>query len=268
MNESVFSEAQAAFLASAARRKRRVRACQILFLAGFLALWEGAAALGLIDPFIFSSPSRIVLAAKELILSGALFLHIGVTVWETVVGFTLGTIIGTGVAILLWWNPFLNDAAQPYLVVLNSLPKTALAPILIVWLGNTMSSIIATALLTSVVVTILSVLTGFLSVDPEKQKLILTFGGTKRQMFFAVVLPSSVPAIVNALKINVGLSFVGVMVGEFLVSKAGLGYLITYGSQIFKLDWVMLSVVILAILSALLYRIILLLEKQILRWRE
>ncbi|HIW47666.1 MAG TPA: ABC transporter permease subunit, partial [Firmicutes bacterium] len=135
-------------------------------------------------------------------------------------------------------------------------------------LGNTMSSIIATALLTSVVVTILSVLTGFLSVDPEKQKLILTFGGTKRQMFFAVVLPSSVPAIVNALKINVGLSFVGVMVGEFLVSKAGLGYLITYGSQIFKLDWVMLSVVILAILSALLYRIILLLEKQILRWRE
>ena len=268
MNSQNVSEAQRQFLNGLDRQKKHIRLCQISILVFFILIWEFAAQFEIIDPFIFSQPSRIALAAVELTKSGSIFVHIGVTLFETIIGFVLGTIIGIAVAVLLWWNSFINKVLEPYLVVRNSLPKTALAPIMIVWLGNNMSSIIATALLTSVIVTILSVFNGFIEVDSDKIKLIYTFGGTKKQVLTKVILPASVPNMISALKINVGLSFVGVIVGELLVSKAGLGYLIVYGSQIFKLDWVMLSVVILAVLSALLYKSIVVLEKKISKWRE
>ena len=161
----------------------------------------------------------------------------------------------------------ISDVAEPYLVVLNALPKTALAPIIIVWLGNGKTSIIVVALLTSVIVTIMTVLNGFLQTDEEKIKLIRIFGGRKWQILKKVVFPANIPCMVNALKINVGLSFVGVIVGEFLVAQAGLGFLIIYGSQVFKLSWVLMSVVILSILAALLYEAINLLEKRILKKR-
>ncbi len=235
MNEMNVSKAQREFLEALENKRKKIRFCQILILLVFIFVWEMAAKYGIIDPFIFSQPSRIFISAIELTKSGSIFVHVGVTVFETVVGFLLGTIFGIAVAILLWWNDFINKVLEPYLVVFNSLPKTALAPIMIVWLGNNMSSIIATALLTSVIVTILNVFNGFVEVDAEKIKLIYTFGGTKRQVLTKVILPASVPSMINALKINVGLSFVGVIVGELLVSKAGLGYLIVYGSQIFKL---------------------------------
>lgn len=180
----------------------------------------------------------------------------------------MGTLLGTLTAILLWWNRFVCDVAEPYLVVLNSLPKTALAPIIIVWFGNNQSSIILVALLTSVVVTILSVLSGFLQVDAERIKLIHIFGGSKWQVLTKVVFPANIPCILNALKINVGLSFVGVIVGEFLVAQNGLGFLIIYGGQVFKLDWVMLSVIILAVLAAVMYQAIAILEKRFIKWQS
>ncbi len=248
------------YLASLTKRLRIIKYTRILILVFFFALWEGAAFFNFIDPFIFSSPSKMVMALIELTSSGILFKHIGVTLAETVVGFTLGTIIGTGAAIILWWNKTISDIAEPYLVVLNSLPKTALAPIIIVWIGNNVNSVIATALMTSVVVTILSVLNGFLEVDNEKIRLIETFGGTKKQVLTKVVLPASVSTIVGSLKINVGLSFVGVIVGEFLVAQSGLGYLIVYSSQIFKMDHVMLSVIILAAMAAVLYKAVVVFE--------
>lgn len=217
-------------------RKNFVRYTQIFILVSFFAIWELAGNREWIDPFIFSQPSRMIKSLAEMIANGTLWKHIGITLYETVVGFVLGTLLGTLIAILLWWNEFISDVTEPYLVVLNSLPKTALAPIIIVWLGNNMTSIIATALMTSIVVTILTVLGGFLEVDSDKIKLIETFGGTKKQVLSKVILPASIPTIVNALKINVGLSFVGVIVGEFLVAQAGLGFLIVYGSQIFICD--------------------------------
>ncbi|MGE4213714.1 MAG: ABC transporter permease [Anaerotignaceae bacterium] len=262
------SSEQIAYLNGLRRRKRQIKLCQLFILVAFVATWELSARFGIIDAFIFSQPSRMLSAAIDMCISGSIFKHIGITVFETVLGFSMGTVMGTAMAVLLWWNSFVNEVSEPYLVVFNSLPKTALAPIIIVWLGNNMSSIIATALLTSVIVTVLNVSAGFADVDNEKIKLIYTFGGTKKQILTKVILPASVPAIINALKINVGLSFVGVIVGEFLVAKAGLGYLIVYGSQVFKLDWVMLSVVILAILAAFMYKTIVLLEKKIMKWRE
>lgn len=233
--EPLISKEQTAFLAHIRRRKWAVLCLQLFLLVAFFLLWEVAANQGWIDPFIFSQPTRMIASAEEMLADGTLWMHIGTTLWETVAGFLLGTILGTLTAVLLWWNRFISDVAEPYLVVLNSLPKTALAPIIIVWFGNNQSSIILVALLTSVVVTILSVLNGFLQVDEEKIKLIRIFGGTKRQVLTKVVFPSNIPCILNALKINVGLSFVGVIVGEFLVAQNGLGFLITYNSQTFKL---------------------------------
>ena len=232
--EPLISKEQTAFLAHIRRRKWAVLCLQVFLLVAFFLLWEVAANQGWIDPFILSQPTRMIASAEEMLADGTLWMHIGTTLWETVAGFLLGTILGTLTAVLLWWNRFISDVAEPYLVVLNSLPKTALAPIIIVWFGNNQSSIILVALLTSVVVTILSVLNGFLQVDEEKIKLIRIFGGTKRQVLTKVVFPSNIPCILNALKINVGLSFVGVIVGEFLVAQNGLGFLITYNSQTFK----------------------------------
>ena len=261
------SKEQADFLLQIQKRKRIVQLSQASILIVFFFLWETAADSLWIDPFIFSQPSRMFESAKEMLADGSLWMHITTTLWETIAGFLLGTILGTLTAVLLWWNRFISDVAEPYLVILNSLPKTALAPIIIVWFGNNQFSIILVALLTSIVVTILSVLNGFLQVDDEKIRLVQIFGGTKKQVLTKVIFPANIPCIINALKINVGLSFVGVIVGEFLVAQEGLGFLITYHSQTFQMSRVLLSVLILALLSALLYAILSFLEKRFLKWQ-
>ncbi len=230
----IVSKEQRDFLSRIRKRKAAIILLQWFLLISFFLLWEIAANKGWIDPFIFSQPTHMLVSAIKMIQDGSLWMHIGTTLWETIAGFLLGTILGTLTAVILWWNRFVSDVAEPYLVVLNSLPKTALAPIIIVWFGNTQKSIIIVALLTSVVVTIMSVLNGFLQVDEEKIKLIKIFGGTKRQILSKVVFPANIPCILNALKINVGLSFVGVIVGEFLVAQKGLGFLIIYGGQTFN----------------------------------
>lgn len=263
-----FSKEHIQYLNKLKRRKISIRVVQIVILVLFFFIWEVAARLKWIDAFIFSQPSRILKSIYNMSLDGSLFYHIGITLGETIIGFLASTVIGTAAAIVLWWNDYISKVSEPYLVILNSLPKTAIAPILIVWLGNNMKSIVVTAIMTSVIVTILTVWGGFLEVDKNKIKLIQTFGGTKKQILTKVILPASVPTIINALKVNVGLSFVGVIVGEFLVASAGLGYLIVYGSQIFKLDWVMMSVIILAILAALMYKFIVILEHKFLNWRQ
>jgi len=267
-NNQYVSEEHKKYLCKLKKTEIFVKVTQIIVLLSLIFFWEIAARLKWIDPFIFSQPTRILAAAWEMILDGSLFIHTGISLFETALGFLLSIMLGTAIAILLWWNNFILKVADPYLVVINSLPKTALAPILIVWIGNNMKSILFTAILMSIVVTTLTVLNGFLEVDQDKIKLIETFGGSKKDILKKVMLPANVPTMINALKVNVGLSLVGVMVGEFLVAKAGLGYLIIYGSQIFKLDWVMLSIVILGVLAALLYKCVMILEKRFLKWRE
>ncbi|MGF7183978.1 NitT/TauT family transport system permease protein [Desulfitispora alkaliphila] len=244
--------------------RRNIFLTQISLLVFLFAFWELAATMRWIDPFITSQPSRMLNTFINLHNEGSLYYHIGITVGETVVGFLLGTLLGTLIAITLWWSDFLSKVLDPYLVVLNSLPKIALGPILIVWIGNGPAAIIAMALLISVVVTIIGVYSGFSQVDENKIKLLKTFGATKLQVLQKVILPASVPTIVSALKINVGLSWVGVIVGEFLVSRAGLGYLIVYGGQVFRLDLVMTSVLILSVAAALMYQAVALLEKLLL----
>jgi NitT/TauT family transport system permease protein len=261
------SQEHAAYLRAVRNNKLKVVAFQVLILAVLLAFWELAANLRWINPFITSQPSRIVTTLVNLYNEGKLFYHIWITISETVIGFTLGTILGTVIAVILWWSDFLAKVLDPYLVVLNSLPKVALGPILIVWMGSGRTAIVAMALLVSVVVTILGVYTGFSLVDPDRIKLLKTFGASKLQVLEKAVLPGSVPTIISALKINVGLSWVGVIVGEFLVSKAGLGYLIVYGGQVFRLNLVMASVIILSGAAAIMYQAVVLLEKMFTRWQ-
>ncbi|WP_058486272.1 ABC transporter permease [Defluviitalea phaphyphila] len=268
MNNNNISKEHLEYLNKMKITKTYVKITQIAILIGIILLWEIGARFRWIDPFIFSQPTKILKTAWEMILDGSLFIHTGITLGETVIGFLVSTILGTAIAVLLWWNNFILKVIDPYLVIINSLPKTALAPILIVWMGNNIKSILFTAILMAIVVTTLTVLNGFLEVDKDKIKLIKTFGGNKKDILKKVILPANVPTIINALKVNVGLSLVGVIVGEFLVAQAGLGYLIVYGSQIFKLDWVMLSIVILGILSAILYKGVVILKERFLKWRE
>ena len=236
---------------------------RVAILIILLLLWETAADMKWIDPFLTSSPSKIVKTTLNIYNSGSLFKHIFITCYETVLGFTLGTIIGTICAVVLWSSPFLSKVLDPYLVVLNALPKVALAPIIIFWVGNGIGAIITIALLISIIVTIISVTSGFNEVDKGKQLLLKTFGATKFQLLRYLIIPASVPTFISALKINVGLSWVGVIMGEFLVAKEGLGFLIVYGSQISQLDMVMMSIMILAVFAYLMYKIVWVLERLI-----
>lgn len=263
--ENHISVEHANYLRKAKRENLTIRIAQLLIIVLTFGLWEILAHFRIIDPFITSQPTRIISTIETLYTEGVLFLHIGVTCLETVIGFLLGTILGVIIAIILWWSSFLSKVCEPYLVVLNSLPKIALGPVFIVWIGAGPPAIIVMTLAISLIVTILEVLNGFLSIDQEKIKLVKIFSGTKFQVLSKVLIPASFPNIINALKVNVGLSWVGVIVGEFLVSKAGLGYLIVYGGQVFKLDLVMTSVVILGVAATIMYQGVIYFEQFILR---
>ena len=249
------------YLRSLRRRTIFIQATRVLLLVGLLALWELAARWNWVDPFIVSCPSRVMDTVLNLARSGTVWVHLSTSVWETVVGFVLGTVFGTLVAVCLWWSQTLSRILEPYLVVLNALPKTALGPIFIVWMGAGTGSIIAMTLAISLVVTILNMYVGFVSTDPEKIRLMRTFGASRLQMLRLLIFPANYDTLFNTLRVNVGLSWVGVIMGEFLVSKAGLGYLIVYGSQVFNMDLVMASVLLLAVTTVVMYQGILWLER-------
>ena len=236
---------------------------QLLLLVAFFAVWEVAANRGWIDPFIFSSPARMYNMFINMVTDGNIFRHIWSTSFAVMVSFLLGTILGVLVSVILWLSKILTDVLNPYLVVFNAMPKTALAPIIIVWFGNNMRAIVVVALLISIVVTILNVSSGFLQVEKDKIKLIESFNGNRFQILAKVIIPASFGSILNALKVSVGLSFVGVIVGEFLVAREGLGFLIVHGSQIFRMDMVMLSIIILCVLAWLFYQLVAILEKKL-----
>lgn len=242
-------------------RKVEIFATQIFIVIAFIAIWEILAQTGKIDSFITSQPSRIVKTFMNL-SSNDLLEHLRITCTETLIGFGIGTFAGVVIAIILWWSPFISKVSEPFLVVLNSLPKTALGPVIIIWVGAGMPAIIVMALAISLIVTILEILNGFLHTEEEKIKMAKTFNANKIQILTKIVIPSNIPTFFNTLKVNIGLSLVGVISGEFLVSKGGLGYLIVYGGQVFQLDLVMTSVIILAVVAALMYESIVLLEKR------
>lgn len=245
---------QEEFVKSHKRHHHLITSWRFLILVLFLVLWEASADLGWIDSFFFSSPSRVVLLFIELCADRSIFLHIGITLWETLLSFLLVFLISLISATLLWYSTKLSEILEPYLVILNSLPKSALAPLFIVWLGTGTKTIIVAGISVALFGSIISFYTGFKQSDSEKVTLIYTLGGKKRDAFFKVILPSSVPVLLSTTKVNIGLALVGVIIGEFLAARQGLGYLIIYGSQVFQLDLVIMAVVILCLIAFGLYR--------------
>lgn len=267
MDKKEISKERKNYLKKKNQKKIYILLTQIFILVIFIALWEFLANKKIVDSFITSQPSRILNTFINL-NSNNLLEHIGVTVYETVLGFMLGTVLGIFIAIILWWSDFLSKVSEPYLVVLNSLPKVALGPIIIIWVGAGTPAIIVMAIAISLIVTILENLNGFLKTDKELIKMAQSFKASKFQTLTKIVIPANLSTFINSLKVNIGLSLVGVISGEFLVSKAGLGYLIVYGGQVFKLDLVMTSVIILGIVAGIMYTAVLLLEKFILNSKK
>lgn len=244
-------------------QKIKVIACQVLILALFILIWQLLSDYKVINTFLCSNPKKVVQTIVNLYKSNDLLIHIWVTLKEILISFLLGSLIGIVFAALLWLSPFLSKVLDPYLTILNSLPKVSLGPIIIIWAGANQNSIILMALLISTISTIISVYVGFKHTNKISIKLLKSFNANKFQIFTRVVFPSNLNTIISSLKINLSMTFVGVIMGELLVSKQGLGYLINYGSQVFNTNLVITGVILLGILTSILYFIILFIENKI-----
>lgn len=242
-----------------------IKFTQLLLLILLIFLWQLLSDKEIINTFITSSPKEIINTIIKLHNSNNLYQHIWTTIYETLISFSLGTLIGCVIASMLWWNKFFSKVIDPFLTILNSLPKVALGPIIIIWFGAGIKSIIIMSLLISVIITIINVNDGFNKTDHNKIKLLQSFNASKSQIFFKLILPYNYKTIISALKINISMSLIGVIMGEFLVSKKGIGYLIIYGSQVFNLSLVMTGIVLLAIVSIVMYYSVLYIEKRLTR---
>lgn len=234
-----------------------------LILGLLLGLWELFAQLKIIDPFITSSPSRVCKTIGDLYSNNTLFYHIGVTLMETMAGFIIAVIVGYAIAVALWASDSARKILEPYIVVLNSLPKIALGPLIIIWIGTGYDAIIFMTVIVSIIVCIMNMLAGFIAVDKTKLLLMKSMGAGRATTLRKLIIPASLPALMNTLKVAVGLAWIGSIMGEYIVSKAGLGYLIVYGGQVFKLDLVMTATFILCVLAGGMYGIIALIEKKV-----
>ena len=252
----LISETQKKYIHDHYRHHHLITILRFLVFFTFLIIWEAAGRFRLIDTFFFSSPSMVISYFVQMLADGSLFTHAGITLLETILSFLLITLISMLTATLLWYSRTLSEILEPYLVILNSLPKSALAPLLIVWLGTGTGTIIVAGISVAIFGSVINLYTGFRHTDPEKLKLIYTLGGNRFDAFHKVVLPSSIPVILSNMKANIGLALVGVIIGEFLAARKGLGYLIIYGTQVFKLNMVITSIIILCIIAMGLYQCI------------
>ncbi len=256
MSQNPMSSQQAHYLHHQKQHRTLIVVSRITLFILFIFMWEYTTSIGIIDSFIFSSPSKITASFISMLQDHTLFLHVGITLYETILSFILVIIVSLLVAIFLWFSTTLAEILDPYMVVLNSLPKSALAPLLIVWIGANQTTIIVCGMSVAIFGSILSLYASFQSTDKEKIKLIYTLNGNKFQALTKVVIPTSIPALISIMKVNIGLCLVGVVIGEFLAARNGLGYLIIYSSQVFKMDWLLMSIVLLCIMAMLLYAII------------
>lgn len=254
------------------KKKRKdaiiVLVSQIILLFAILLIWEILSKYEVIDSFLFSRPTKIIKLLVKYTKDMSIFNHIGISIYETLLGLVIGTISGIMIAIVLWWNKFVARILEPFLVVLNALPKTALAPIIIIWIGTGVKGITAVAISISLVLTIISAYNYFIQVEEEKVLMLKSFGASKWQILIKLIIPANLTNIISLIKINIGMAWVGVIVGEFIVSRNGIGYLILYASQVFNMDLLMMGVFVLAVISFLMYEIVSIIEKKMKRKRS
>ncbi|MEG0995244.1 MAG: ABC transporter permease [Bacilli bacterium] len=259
----MFSEEHKNYLTKLKRGKAIVITSRLLIAISFIIIWELLSRFNIINTFLTSSPYEIFKTIVNLIKVNGLFNHILITTYEIFISFTLSLIIGFIIASVLWSNKLIADIIDPYLTILNSLPKVALGPLIIIWIGANRGSIIFMALLISTIITIISLYNSFINTDSNLITLVKSFKANKLKIYLNVIIPSNINNIISILKVNISMCLIGVIMGELLVSKEGLGYLIMYGSQVFNLNLVMASIFLLATLSYIMYEIVSLIEKKL-----
>ena len=265
MKQKNYSREHLAYLKKLKKKRIIIILSRCFILVAILGLWELLAQLKAIDPFITSSPSRVLTTIITLYRDGSLFYHIGITLGETLAGFFIAVILGYAIAILLWASDTLHAIVEPYIVVLNSLPKIALGPLIIIWIGTGNDAIIFMTVIVAIILCIMNTFAGFAAVDPTKLTLMRAMGANKLTTLTKLVIPASLPTLMNTLKVAVGLAWIGSIMGEYIVSKAGLGYLIVYGGQVMRLDLVMTATFILCVLAGGMYAIIAFIERIIVK---
>jgi NitT/TauT family transport system permease protein len=264
-NQTTYSKEHLHYLRKVRNKSIFVNITRFAVLFILLGFWELSARMEWVNPFITSSPSRIAKTIADMYKSGSLSMHVSTTLWETLLGFAIAVVVGYAVALALWWSEIFRRVSEPYFVVLNALPKIALGPLIIIWCGTGSEAIVFMTVLIGLIVAILNMLGGFMATDPNKLLLLKSMGASKLQILTKLVIPSSLPNFISMLKINVGMAWIGSIMGEYIVSKAGIGYLIVYGGQVFKLDLVMSAVFILCVLAAIMYALVALLEKLVIK---
>lgn len=246
-------------------KKILIISLQIIIVLSFFILWEVLANKNIINNFVFSKPSKIWATVLSLIQANNFFNHIFTTLNEVVIAFVLGIFLGFIIAIILYEIPILAEIIDPFLTMFNSLPKVALGPLIIIIAGANIKSVIIMALFINLIISIITIYNGFINTDKNKIKLLQSFGATKKQILFKLVIPNSYKTIVSSLKLNISMSLIGVIMGEFLVSKEGIGYLIIYGTQVFNLSLVMAGILVLVVISFILYKIIIYIESVLIK---
>ncbi len=262
-----FNEEHKKYLKKEKKFKFFVHLTQVLIILLLFIIWQILADKKIINSFLYSNPLLILRTIINLITQGTLFSHISITLFEVIISFLIAITIGLSIATILWWNKFLSKVFEPFLTVLNSLPKVALGPLIIIWAGASIHSIIIMSLMISIFITIINLYQSFITTNQNYIILLKSFKAKKKDIFLKVILPSNKENIISALKINLSMNFIGVIMGELLVSKKGLGYLIMYGSQVFNINLVITSIFILGLLSFILYYLIAFIEKLIAKKR-
>lgn len=260
---STYSEEHTKYIKNLKRKKRNILMTQIIIIISLVLIWELLAQFKIINTFLYSSPLNIIKTMINLFKSNTLFNHIYITSYETILSFIIAFFIGMILAIILWWNDFISKVFNPFLTIINSLPKVALGPLIIIWVGASINSIIVMSLMISLIITCINLYNSFANTNENYILLLKTFKASKKDIFFKAILPYNKVNIINAMKINMSMNFIGVIMGELLVSKEGLGYLIMYGSQVFNINLVITSIIILTIISTLFYYFITIIEKKI-----
>lgn len=259
------SKDQKKYLRKIKIRKYIILFSQIIIIIAFFGIWEYLANKNIINTFVFSKPSKIFDTILNLITQNNLFNHIFTTLKEVLISFSLGILLGLIIAIILYEFSLLADIVDPFLTMINSLPKVALGPLIIIISGANIKSVIVMALLINLIVSIITIYNGFINIDEKRIKMIKSFKANKFQILTKLIIPSSYKTIISSLKLNISMSLIGVIMGEFLVSKAGIGYLIIYGTQVFNLSLVMAGILILVVISYILYKIITFIESRLIK---
>lgn len=254
------------FLKKRKKEKLLILFSQFFILFSIIVLWQILSDLNIINSFISSSPKKILDTLINLHKANNLYNHIWTTFIETVISFLLSFTMGFVIASIMWFSKYFSKIIEPYLTILNSLPKIALGPIIIIVFGANYKSIIIMALSISVIIAIVNMYQGFINTNQNQVKMFKSFQCSKMQLFFKLIIPSSMPVFLNTLKLNISMSLIGVIMGEFLVSKQGIGYLIMYGSQVFNLNLVFTGIFLLLILSYLMYCFICYIEKKLIKF--